>query len=434
MARTRSGIVLVALLWAGSACTFTHRCTVPTPVVEAAPGARLPLAVELRYAPGSVPAEVKDAAGWSGPTSDHVMIVDADAPTRALFDRLAASMFERTVPPPPADLVLEIRLDRFRVGVVPFGPFTGEVGYHAALRTPEGAEVAAFDVAGAASVAGSLRQPLFCKGRGEAVALALQEAGAGAVRAMAESPQLAAWLAGRGVEKPAFTVRAIDAYPTETAKPDETAIATASATPTPPATPTPVRAGPPPAPVQPRSFSVRGGLAAFRPETSAGKLEHPSGGLGVAYLGFGTRLLEWLSLDLPLEYVTRSYAATSVPHLTGFGPRVTLDSTSFGAGLRVTPPVGARPLLEPWLGAGARVVYTKLTVTYFGGLSGGEPTDTAWSAGADVGGGLNLYPGGPWVLGFEARRIFGRASLAPLGAVGIGGVVIGGSFGAAFPP
>ncbi len=54
--------VLVAIASFASGC-FTHRCTVPAPVVEAAPGPRLPGAVQVRYAPPAVPAESAEIIG-----------------------------------------------------------------------------------------------------------------------------------------------------------------------------------------------------------------------------------------------------------------------------------------------------------------------------------------------------------------------------------
>ena len=102
---------------------------------------------------------------------------------------------------------------------------------------------------------------------------------------------------------------------------------------------------PPPAPLAPRSFRLRVGAAQFRAESTAGKLEDPSKGLAVTALGGEARLTSVLRLDIDVEFAERSYSATYVPHYTGFGPRTTLDSTSVGAGLRASPPLGDRPLV-----------------------------------------------------------------------------------------
>lgn len=353
-----------------------------------------------------------------------------------MFDRLAASLFERTVSAPPADAILEIRLDRFGVGTSMNGAFS-DVAYRATVRTADGAEVAAFDVEGASTVAASLRHLGFCGARGEAVAVAMQQAGETLVRKVSESDSLAAWLAAHGIAPVRFTVKPFEAYAEPAISTSATQSPTTSASasePPPAAAPVPVRAGPPPAPLAPRSLRLRVGAAQFQPESTAGKLENPSNGLAVTAFGGEVRLNSVLRLDVDLEFAERSYSATYVPHYTGFGPRTTLDSTSVGAGLRAWPPLGDRPRVEPWVGVSARILYTKLEVTYFGGLSGGESLDTAWSVGADVGGGLNFYLGARWGLGVDVRWRFARASLAPLGSVGIGGLLIGGSFVAALPP
>jgi hypothetical protein len=433
MSRRAATIGLFALAAFAGGCSWTHRCTVPTPVVEAGPGPRLPVAVEVRYAPPAVPAEVTQANEFGGSVPEHRMVVNAVAPTRAMFDRLAASLFERTVSVPPAEAILEIRLDRFGIGTSMNSAFS-DVAYRATVRTADGAEVAAFDVEGASTVAASLRHLGFCGARGEAVAVAMQQAGETLVQKVSESDALAAWLAARGMASVRFTVKPFEAYaePTPTsATPSPTTSASASGPPRAP--PVPVHAGAPPLPLAPRSFRLRVGLAQFRPESTAGKLEDPSKGLAVTVVGGEFRLTSVLRTDIDLELAERDYSATYVPHYTGFGPRATLDSTSVGVGLRGSPPLGDRPPVEPWLGASARIIYTKLKVTYFGGLAYSEAHE-AFSVGADVGGGVNFFLGERWGLGMDVRWRFARASLAPLGSVSIGGLLIGGTFFASLPP
>lgn len=433
MSRWAAGIGIFALAAYASGCSWTHRCAVPTPVVEAAPGPRLPIAVEVRYAPPAVPAEVTRANAYAvGFGPEHRMVVSAVPPTRALFDRLAASMFERTVSAPPADAVLEIRLDRFDVGTTLNGAFS-DVAYHATVSTADGAEVATFAVEGASAVAASLRHLGFCGARGEAVAVAMQQAGETLVQKVSESDALAAWLAARGIAPVRFTVKPFEAYAERTSSTSATPSPTTSAFASEPPRAVPVRAGPPPAPLAPRSFRLRGGLAQFRPESTAGKLEDPSKGLALTVFGGEFRLTSVLRTDIDLEISTRDYSAKYVPHYTGFGPRTTLDSTSVGVGLRVSPPLGGRPRVEPWLGASARIIHTRLEVTYFGGLAYSEAHE-AFGVGADVGGGVSFFLGARWMLGLDARWRFARANLAPLGSVGIGGLLIGGSFGAVLPP
>lgn len=438
--------VLVAAAGCATGC-FTHRCTVPAPVVEAAPGPRLPGTVQVRYATPAVPARSVQVSPGSFLTPDHRVIVDADPPTRMLFDRLAASLFDRTVPAPPAETVAEVRLDRFAVGTT-WNATVSTVAYHVVLRGADGAERAAFDVEGAASVAPMLRHLAApsCGAREEAVALAMQDAGGALVRKLSESEAVAAWLASRGAAPVAFRVKRADEYvdpaaaastSTEdacpTAMPTLTATAASTATPLP--TPVrPVEPGPPPQPVAPRSLRIRAGAAAFRPRTTAGKLEGASNGLSVTAFGSEARVAPGLRLDIDLDFDTRTYSASHVPHLTGFAPRATLDGFTTGVGLRASPPLGSdRPPLEPWIGVSARVLYTRLVASYFGGASGGDAVDTAWSVGADLGAGLNLFVGGPWVLGVDVRWRFGRASLAPLGSVDVGGLLVGGTIGGAMP-
>jgi len=319
-------------------------------------------------------------------------------------------------------------LDRFAASVDMSGAYS-QVAYHVALRGQDGAEIAGFDVVGVATVEPKLRHIGFCGARGDAAAVAMQDAGARLVRRLSESEALTAWLAARGAAPVAFRVKTAAEYVEPTSTPTPTPTSTSTST----SRPIPVDAGPPPTPLPPRSLRLRAGVATFRPQSTSGKLEDPSTGLSVTAFAGEARVAPGLRVDVDLDFNTRSYSPANVPHLTGFGPRATLDGWTAGIGLRASPPLGDRPLLEPWLGVSARLLYTKLVTTYFGGLSGGEPTDTAWSLGADLGAGLNLFLGQRLVLGFDVRRRFGRAHLAPLGSVDVGGLLVGGSLGVAFP-
>jgi hypothetical protein len=258
----------------------------------------------------------------------------------------------------------------------------------------------------------------------------MQDAGALLVRRLSESEALAAWLAARGAAPVAFRVKTTAEYVDPS--PTTTTTTTPTSTPTPIPTARPVASGPPPEPLPPRSLRLRVGAASFRPLSTSGKLEDPSTGLSVTAFAGEARVAPGLRVDVDLDFNTRSYSPAHVPHLTGFGPRATLDGWTAGIGLRASPPL-ENLILEPWIGASVRLLYTRLGATYFGGLSGGDALDTAWSLGADLGAGLNLFLGKRLVLGFDVRRRFGRAHLAPLGSVDVGGVLVGGSLGAAFP-
>jgi hypothetical protein len=411
-----ASILAVALAVQG--CTFTHRCPVPDPVVEAAPPERIPLTIAVRSLPAAVPPEL---ARQRDPY--HVWIVDASPPTQVLFDRLAASMFARVVPEPSAadaDAVIEVRLDRLAFDLDTFGPYDAAVGYHVSLRARDGWEIAAFDASGAA------RRPLeaglttHCAGIGKATAAAMQDAGAAFVGWFARDPGVAAWFAGRGDAVPQLTVRPPSSY----APPREVAAAASA---------------PPPAPIgaakamAPRTFQLRFALGVFLPDDTRGRLEGGEKGVAMTVLGAEYRIRSVLALALELGGLSRSYSGRTLPPAGPFARQdgISLDSRTLGFGLRTVLPGGP---FEPWIQATAHVIRTELCGEYVVfGLGGCGSTSTDWGTGIDIAGGVNVFPGRRWFLGFEARRLLAHATLAPIGGASIGGVGISAVIGLALP-
>ncbi len=205
-------LAFAAVCASGCAIRMTHRCGVPQPVVEAAPGAgKLPLTVAVRYLP---PPGASEVLMQRDP--HHLWTVDPAPPTRALFERLATSVFERRVDAPagapvaPVDAVLEVRVERLRFAWVPvgMGPYTAAITYRATLRSADGAEIAALDLEGAGARGAVYELATHCKGIGDAVALAMQDAGGKLVTGLGADPAVVAWLGGRGIARPALAVRA----------------------------------------------------------------------------------------------------------------------------------------------------------------------------------------------------------------------------------
>jgi hypothetical protein len=444
-------VALAALSASGCTLKFTHRCEVPEPVVEAAPGPpRLPLAVEVRHAPSAVPAEVARASA-----AGHVWVVDAAPPTQALFARLAASMFAPAPDPArPADAVLEIRLDRIDFELVNpvVGPYRASVGYRATFQAPH-EEIAALDVAGEAEVPLQWRFSNHCDGIGRALAVAMQEAGAALLGKVTSDPAVVAFFAGRGAAVPAFSVRPAESYEIVPARlaasprpPEEPAPAAPYADPTSPYVPdaapaptrspeaasVPVSAG---IAMPPRSFQVRVGLGLFRAEETAGKLEEGGTGISVTALGAEYRPMRALGLALEVGGAARDYSARTLPPAGGFAvPRgIHLSSKSLGFGVRAMKAGGP---VEPWVGATAQLIRTELASSYsvFGLDVTGEPSGSTWSAGLDLGAGLAVFPGGRHVVGLEVRRLFARARFDPFpGNVGVGGLGFALTYGVSLP-
>jgi hypothetical protein len=395
-----------------SGCTFTHRCPVPDPVVEAAPGQRLPLAVEVRHVPG-----VKAEVGRRN-SPFHLWVVDAAPPTRALFHRLVASMFDPVVAGTAAGeaasraaAALEVRLDAadFRFVDAISGPYQASVAYRATLRAQDGTEIASFDVAGAAERPLQWELPSHCPGIGGAAAMAMQEAGAAFVRELAADPAVAAWLAGQAMPVPRFTVRPVESY----------------------ALAAPAAVGPGVA-MPPRTFQLRVGVGAFTGDVTGGRLEGARRGVSFT-AGAEYRPARALGVAMEGGAIHRGYSPRTLPPGGALAvPRgVYLDTRTLGIGVRAFLPGRA---LEPWVGAMGHVMRTEVCAEYaLLGIGGCGGAGVDWSAGFDVGAGLAVYPR-RWALGVEVRRLFARANLDPLpGAASVGGVGVSLTLGRTLP-
>src|SRR5512133_1755140 len=207
-------LALAAHATAGCAFPMTHRCAVPQPVVEAIPGGgRLPLAVAVRTAARTTPSETFEQRD-----EHHRRGVDPVPPSRIMFARLAASLFEGRVADagaPAPDAVLEVRVEEVRFAWTPIGfaPYAATVAYRVTLRAPDGAVVSEFDLAGEGSRGVVWEPATHCKGIGDAVALAMQDAGGKLVARLGTARAIATWLAARGVAAPVLAIRPAAAYP-----------------------------------------------------------------------------------------------------------------------------------------------------------------------------------------------------------------------------
>jgi hypothetical protein len=438
--RPVASLAALALAAAGAGCTttrFVHRCEVPQPVVEAAPGPRIPLAVAVRHStlPGAPVerAEQRDDA--------HAWVVVPAPPSRAMVERLAASAFERVVlepegaatgaPPAGADAVLEVRLGDVAFDWTPIGvgPYGARVAYHVSLREAGGIPIAELEVEGHGARAPVWTALTHCTGIGEAVALAIQDAGASLLARLSADPVLAAWLRYRGAAAPVLAVRPAEEYPAPPPDPpDPLASPGGPAAPAPLTAPRPVTAPAPTGPPVRRSAYASGAIAGIAPEETAGALEGAGTGWSV-FLEAEARFNRYLALAAEGGWLARSYAQASVaPGMKrGFG----LESWFLGLGLRAFLPAET---IEPWLGVMPCVLLTRASESFSMSMSMGDWAP-AWSAGLQLGAGLRLYPGGRYALGLEVRRLLASASLGAYpGDVAIGGWMLGVSFGAAVPP
>jgi hypothetical protein len=416
----------------------THRCDVPQPVVEAAPGPRVPLAVAVRHStvPGA-PADRTEAKD-----NVHTWIVAPAPPSRVLFERLASSAFERAVlepegaatgaPPAGSDAALDVRLGDVGFDWTPvgYGPYFARATYHVALRGADGAPVTEFDVEGVGS-----RAPVYiaalteCPGIGDAVALAMQDAGAKTLARLSSDPALAAWLRTRGAAAPALAVRPAADYPAPPPPPPPDALAASGGSPAdagPPPPPRPVTAPAPSGPAARRSAYWSGAIGGFAPEETAGKLEGPGTGLSLFIEG-EARFNRYVGLAAEGGWLYRSFSRALVA--PGMKGHLELETGSLGLGPRVFLPA---EVVEPWIGVMPCVLLTRASELALIGLNE-RPTE--WSAGLLFGAGLRLHPYGQLVLGLEVRRLLASASLGSYpGEAGIGGWTFGVSLGAAVPP
>jgi hypothetical protein len=434
-------LAALAVVAVSAGCTtprFTHRCDVPQPVVEAAPGPRIPLAVAVRHS--AVPGAPADRTERKDEV--HTWGVAPALPSRALFERLASSAFDRAVlepegaatgaPPAGADAALDVRLGDVRFDWTPvgIGPYFARATYHVALRGTDGAPVTEFDVQGVGSRAPVYLALTHCAGIGDAVALAMQDAGAKVLARLSGDPALAAWLRTRGAAAPALAVRPAADYPAPPPQPEglapSAALADAGPPPLPP--PRPVTAPAPTGPAVRRSAYASGAIGGFAPEETAGKLEGPGTGWSL-FIEAEARFNRYLALATEGGWLYRSYSTAQVA--PGMKRGMELETWSLGLGPRVFLPA---EIIEPWIGAMPCVLMTRATESFSMRMSMNDWAP-AWSTGLLLGAGLRLYPSGRFALGLEVRRLLANTALGSYpGAVGIGGWTLGVSFGAAVPP
>jgi hypothetical protein len=430
-------LAALAVVAVGAGCatpTFTHRCDVPQPVVEAAPGPRIPLAVTVRHSTARGFPEERSAVRMG-----HEWTVEPLPPSRAMLERLAASAFERvvlepegaaTVAPPGADAILDVR-----IGTVSyawggaFDPYHARVVYRVALRDADGGAISEFDVDGVGT-----RNPFtwgtHCVGIGDAVAIAMQDAGAKVRAGLRQDSALDAWLAAR----PAFSA-AVDASPDDRdLAPRRPAAGPAPqpGAPDTPSAPLPVTSPPP---VR-RAAHASARFGSFLPEETSGVLEGATAGWSLD-VDLEMRFSPWLALAAEVGYALGSWTNAT----TGAGTKGHLDvgSWTMGGGLRGFLP-GA--VIEPWMSALVCAVRPE--------VNGSDPTASrrgdAWlpweyfsfpaaSAGLELGAGLRIYPARSVVLGVEVRRLFARGRLDPYpGGVELGGWTLALSLGFVRPP
>jgi hypothetical protein len=417
--------------------TYAHRCDVPQPVVEAAPGStRIPLAVAVRHS--SVPGAPADRTEQRDP--NHTWSVAPEPPSRAMLERLAETAFERVLPDPDgaasggppvgADAVLDVRLGQVGFSWTPIGvgPYAAQVDYHVTLRGAGGAPITSFDVEGVGSRAPILLALTHCAGIGDAVALAMQDAGAKLLTGLSGDPSLAAFLQARGVPAPALALRPVADYPPAPSPPRPDPLV-----PGPPPTDAPAPAARPvvapeaTAPVR-RSARLAVGLGAFLPDETAGALEGAATGFGFL-LDAETRFAPYLAFAAEGGWFAAPYAKAAVA--PGTTRAMALSTWYLGLGLRAILPGDG---IEPWIGVLPCALLTTAEESFSLRMSMNDWAP-AWSAGLQLGAGIRVYPGGPHVISLDARRLFARASLGTLpGDVAIGGWSLTASYGVAIPP
>ena len=288
-----------------------------------------------------------------------------------------------------------------------------------------------------------------CRGIGDAVALAMQDAGAKLVTGLGTDPGRRRVARRQGhrarprspsarrspIRAPASPCAAADEYRPYELDPSTVAAARRAARPTAAAAPArrcsrhrrrPCRARP----------SSASRLGVFRRATqSAGQLERPGTGVAFTHARRGVAATRGARVHARRSAtLAREYSGKTLPSPGGFAvPRgIFLGSTAVGLGVRGILPGGR---VEPWVGATALSSSgpSSRRRTRSSGFTGsGDPSGTAWSAGVDVGAGLLFYVGRGVQLGIEVRRLFSRASFDPFpGSVPIGGVSTSLTFGAA---
>jgi hypothetical protein len=415
----------VALALGAQGCTATHVCRVPDPVVEPAPGSNvLPLSVAVRLASSGSPAVVTRQMD-----PYHRWIADAEPPTLAMFEHLAARMFARVLPAPAdggpegerPDALVEIRLRSVSFELAPLGPYRSSVAYTVTLRDAFGGEIAALDVEGQAVRGATFELATHCRGIGDCLALAMQDAGAAFLARFPTEPRVVAWLDGRGVVPSAFALRPPESHPP--AARDEAAPAEGEV----PVPPVPVR--PPRVTLAPRALGVRVSLGKLVPERTPG-LEDARGGLALL-LGAEVRPRRWLGVEVEAGSLERSYSSRTFPAPGGWvvlGDRASARSRHAGVGLRA---IAAGAAAEGW--AGAKLLFLRTTfcveASQLGFPGCAPPEEEDWAAGIEVGAGVDVVARGRHAVGIDVRRILSRARFgAVTGEVRLGGTIIGATY------
>lgn len=415
----------IAATLAGAGCTFTHRYAIPQPVVDPAPASRIDATVGVRYEPDLDAREV---------TSTHRMdvltefrsVVPVGTSVRALCDDLLPRLFARPVPLAPAgaatpgvDAVLDVRLASFELDW-PRGaeerPCRARIALAWTLATAAGEPIAEF----ATEAVGEQPRRVLGDCIGDAVALALQDAGGAFARRLLSDPSVDAWLRRSGIVRvapaaPATPARAA-AEPSQGAQVMWGAAPDADGSTAPPR---PVRQA---KPLAPGSSAIRFGAGPFRPQGTPGALEDP--GTGVALLlGATYRPVRPLGIDLDLTTAFAEFSSSTAPPPGTFqtkSGRMQLASLGISAGVRGIAPLGA---VEPWAGAGVMLVVSRLSLTGTTlGLPGSVDEDGV-TVGAYAGAGLDLAVSEKWLVGAQCRWIaaeqdFGQLSANRTGNVG----------------
>ncbi|BDG05096.1 hypothetical protein [Anaeromyxobacter oryzae] len=423
-ARVRIACAIVALACGG--CTFTHRETIPQPVVEPPPARRIEANVGVRFEPGLAERSgVASGPGWGWTSVRSVTPVGRSV--EALCDRLLPSVFARTKPlsatasPEGVDAVLDVRLAAFELRS-PSGfdatACRASIALGWELSTPTGEPIARWTT----ETVGEQQPPPLGSCIGDAVALALQDAGRAFVDRLLSDAAVRAWTDRRGIAVVAAPEppRAPPPPPSEPeGAPEPWATAASEPGPVSPAAPRPVVKA---APQTPGASALRAAVGWFSPRGTPGALDDPSGGIALL-LGGTYRPRPWLGVDLDLTYGYGQFSSSTAPPPGTFetkGSRMSLSSLGLGAGVRGIAPLG---ILRPWAGGGVTVLVSKLTLA--GTTLGfpGEVAESGVTGGVYAAAGLDLAVEKTWLLGGQCRWLFaeqdfGRLSAGQTGSIG----------------
>ncbi|WP_242342848.1 hypothetical protein [Anaeromyxobacter terrae] len=396
---------------------MTHRHAIPEPVVEPPPARRIEATVGVRFEPGLARREdVSSRPGWAWTSVRSVAPVGRSV--EAMCDRLLPAVFagtrplSATAPPEGIDAVLDVRLAAFELRA-PEGfdatacRATVALGWE--LSTAAGEPIARWTT----ETVGEQPPPALGSCIGDAVALALQEAGRAFVDRLLSDASVRAWMDSRGIAAvpapelprapPAPSPRepegAQDPWATEAGEPR-------------PVLPRPVVKA---APQMPGTLAFRGALGWFSPRGEPGALDEPSGGIALL-LGATYRRMQSLGVDLDLTYGYGQFSSTTAPPPGMFetkSDRMSLSSLGFAAGIRGIAPLG---ILQPWAGAGVALLVSKVTLT--GATLGfpGEVTESGVTGGAYVAAGLDLAVEKTWLVGGQCRWTFAEQGFRRLSA------------------